>query len=82
MSNLEIYDFECKGKEYWENKLKAIDVLPVAYNEDSDLLFCVHRYIESIVVHLNYTEQEWLTSHGGYFQEQDKSVMKKNIIPR
>lgn len=71
LTNLEIMDYDCKGKEYWENKLNESGVLVVDYDKEMQILTGVHRHVGSVRVRLNWPQTWQLEDKGGFFKQGD-----------
>lgn len=71
LANLLIEDYDNKGKEYWLNRLKELEILVIEVNDEVEVIHGIHRYLGSVAVFLNWTKHIKLENRGGYFQPGD-----------
>lgn len=87
LTNLAIMDYDNKGKDYWMNKLKELDILPIDFDEKTETINAIHRYVNSVSVSCNWSKHDELQNRGGYFKQGDlpqykwKLDMRPRTIP-
>lgn len=86
-TNIAIQDYDCRGLDYWSDKFNELNILPISYSDDLDMLYGIHRYVESVTVQLNWVKNQLLQNRGGYFKHGDlpnhkwENDMRKRIAP-
>lgn len=71
LSILNVMDYDCKGREYWEKKLKENKCVIIKSSET--MLYAIHKNINLIQVSLNWTQNHLLENRGGTFKPEDLS---------
>lgn len=79
LTNILISDYDNKGIEYWKKRLKDLDILVIDINEELEIIYGIHRYINSITVQCNWTKNHLIENRGGILKPEDlKEVKFKN----
>lgn len=69
VNKLHIMDYDCKGKEYWKNKLKQLHCQSIQYNINTDRLSAIYNQI-LITVRLNWPHHTPLENRGGFLKKE------------
>lgn len=71
LTTLIIMDYDNRGMEYWENRLKELDILVIEKDLVNETLIGVHRYVGGIRVQCNWSKHWKLENRGGFFKKED-----------
>jgi radical SAM protein with 4Fe4S-binding SPASM domain len=62
-------DYDCKGKKYWEDKLKENKCALIRYS--NNILYAIHKNINLIQINLDWPKHHFLENRGGTFKPED-----------
>jgi len=68
LESLYIMDYDCKGREYWLEKFKKLNVLFI--NERDNLLIGTHKNINKVVCCLDWPKHAELEDRAGFLPEE------------
>lgn len=81
LTSLDIMDYDNKGIEYWENKLRDLNILVIDKNVQTEILIGIHRYVGSIKVHCNWSKHWEIEDRAGFFKKEDlQNIIWKNDL--
>lgn len=71
LNELNIMDYDCKGKEYWKNWLISKQCCLI--KEEENTLIAIHNTINIVRIMLNWPKNIELENRGGYFNKNSLS---------
>lgn len=71
LNKLSIMDYDCKGKDYWMQKMKELDCVFIYPETDKEFLSFIHESINLIQIHLNWPEKALLENRGGFLTKEE-----------
>ena len=87
LTTLSIMDYDSKGRDYWREKLKELDVLIIEDVENRNELIGIHENIGNVRVSLNWVENWLIEDRGGSLKKEDlpdlnwKNNCSERIVP-
>lgn len=87
LTTLDIMDYDCKGMEYWCDKLTQLGIMVIERDINNDIIIGAHRYVGNVKVRCNWPKHWSLEDKGGFFEVGDLSNMnwknnheKRNMV--
>lgn len=78
LTTLNIMDYDCKGREYWTEKLTEAGCLVV--KDTSICLFALHKTLGNIRVSLDWPKHHSLENRAGALSKNDKEFIETSVV--